>query len=152
VPPETDGFEIAHVQVVDHRIRYAVESRSPLHIVASLRPDLELLRPGGIGGQSGWEPGVIAPSRWLNHRAAIRSDLLADRGLSLPHRIAVANRGRRIAPCRRNWTLRRMLGDHLFRLIPALTVLPYTMPRRRTICSLVAPLPFTWRHGGRGTP
>jgi hypothetical protein len=44
VPLEEGGFEIL----------YEVSSPAPLHIVASLRPDLDLMWAGGIGGQSLW--------------------------------------------------------------------------------------------------
>lgn len=47
VPLELGGFEIL----------YAVDSPSPLHIVVSFQADLDLMWPGGIGGQSyGWDP------------------------------------------------------------------------------------------------
>src|SRR2546422_8354837 len=42
VPLDSAGFEIL----------YQVESRSPVHIVLSFQPDLDLMWPGGIGGQS----------------------------------------------------------------------------------------------------
>jgi hypothetical protein len=42
VPLGEAGFEIL----------YQVDSRSPLHIAVSFRPDLDLMWPGGIGGQS----------------------------------------------------------------------------------------------------
>src|SRR2546425_10985173 len=41
VPLDSAGFEIL----------YQVESRSPVHIVLSFQPDLNLMWPGGIGGQ-----------------------------------------------------------------------------------------------------
>ncbi|HZP00991.1 MAG TPA: GH116 family glycosyl hydrolase [Terriglobia bacterium] len=42
VPLDAAGFAVL----------YQVESRLPLHIVVSFRPDLDLMWPGGIGGQS----------------------------------------------------------------------------------------------------
>ena len=46
VPLDEGGFEIL----------YAVSSPAPLQIIVTLRPDLDLMWPGGIGGQSfGWD-------------------------------------------------------------------------------------------------
>jgi hypothetical protein len=51
VPLEVPGFAIL----------YEVDTRFPLHIVASFRPDLDLMWPGGIGGQSfSWDAGLRA--------------------------------------------------------------------------------------------
>ncbi len=51
VPLDEGGFEIL----------YQVNSPAPMHIVVSFRPDLDLMWPGGIGGQSyGWDPDLHA--------------------------------------------------------------------------------------------
>ena len=42
VPLDEGGVEVL----------YEVNSTSPVHIVVSFRPDLDLMWPGGIGGQS----------------------------------------------------------------------------------------------------
>jgi len=51
VPLDEGGFEIL----------YQVDSPSALHITISFRPDLDLMWPGGIGGQNyGWNPDLLA--------------------------------------------------------------------------------------------
>ena len=115
VPLDEAGFEIL----------YQVDSPSTLHIAVSFRPDLDLMWPGGIGGQSyGWDPDrrafalVESSSRysaWVGSPVAelhsapdsYAEPWQADRRLSLDLNIPKNSR------------------DRVFPLIASLTVSPY---------------------------
>ena len=104
-------------------ILYAVDSLSPLHIVASFRADLDLMWPGSIGGQSyGWDP---------DHHAFTVVESSGRYSALIGSPIA----GRHSAPDFEPWQADRTLsleldfaanaGDHLFPLIAVLTAPPY---------------------------
>ena len=115
VPLDEGGFEIL----------YGVNSPAPMHIVVSFRPDLDLMWPGGIGGQSfGWDPGhhaftlvessgkysALVGSPVAGHHSAPESyaePWQADRTLSLELDFPANS------------------GDHLFPLVASLTAPRY---------------------------
>jgi glycogen debranching enzyme len=115
VPLDEGGFEIL----------YGVNSPAPMRIVVSFRPDLDLMWPGGIGGQSfGWDPdhhaftlvessgkySALVGSPVAEHHSAPDSytePWQADRTLSLELDFPANS------------------GDHLFPLVASLTAPPY---------------------------
>jgi len=115
VPLEEGGFEIL----------YAVDSPSPLHLVAGFRPDLDLMWPGGIGGQSyGWDPDhhafTLAESSG-RYSALIGSPIAGHH--STPDSYTQPWQADRTLSLELDFPANS--GDHLFPLIAALTAPPY---------------------------
>jgi glycogen debranching enzyme len=115
VPLDEGGFEIL----------YRVNSPAPMHIVVSFRPDLDLMWPGGIGGQSyGWDP---------DHHAFT----LVESSGKYSALVGSPSAGYHSAPdsYAEPWQADRTLsleldvpanaGDHLFPLVASLTAPPF---------------------------